>query len=145
MAKEKNEKVWTVEDITPLDGALLADLDYERAVLSKAIANIRSNVKVLTKSAIKLDDHDAKQLICGVQVHNIKNGATAIQMYIEMAELLLVHMSDDLKTIHKRRKDFQRSYLFKLAQEEALRKEEEKRKADAERIAEKRSAEAPDQ
>lgn len=145
MKKEKDEKVWTVEDITPLDGALLADLDYERAVLSKATANIRSNVKVLTKSAIKLDEHDAKQLICGVQVHNIKNGATAIQMYIEMAELLLVHMSDDLKTIHKRRKDFQRSYLFKLAQEEALRKEDEKRKADAERIAEKRSAEAPDQ
>lgn len=145
MKKEKDEKVWTVEDITPLDGALLADLDYERAVLSKTITNIRSNVKVLTKSAIKLDEHDAKQLICGVQVHNIKNGATAIQTYIEMAEMLLVHMSDDLKTIHKRRKDFQRSYLFKLAQEEALRKEEEKRKADAERIAEKRSAEAPDQ
>lgn len=141
MAKEKNEKVVTIDQITPLDSAILSDIDYERRVAHKAIGGISDNVRILAESGLKLDMHDSRQLGVAMEVRNIQYNGTSIRQYLGIVQLLLEEMDRDLKMIHYKRKEFARALLLNRVRQEAAQKKEERRAKEAERIAEKRAAE----
>ena len=141
MAKEKNERAVSLEKITPLDSAILSDIDYERAVAYKAVEGISDNVRILAESGLKLDMHDSRQLGVAMEVRNIQYNGTSIRQYLGIVQLLLEEMDRDMKTIYYKRKEFMRVLLLNRARQEAAQKEEERRAKEAERIAEKRAAE----
>ena len=128
-------------ELIPMDGNVLAEIDYGRKIAIRAIDECRYNVVEMAKSAQRIDIHGASQLSCYVQAQNVKKVATEISQYLGIVEMLLAHMKDDLNAINNARNQFRRDYLLRMAQKEALQKENEKRQADAERIANKRASE----
>lgn len=136
--EEKKERI--IE--CPLNEATLADIDFDRARILKSINDLDENIKRLEKSALLLDIHDARNLLCEIQVHNVRNGATAVAQYCGIAKMMLENMREDMAFIRDRRKQFKQDMLRHFATIDAMEKEKERREKERDRLREKRASDS---
>ena len=116
-----------LEKITPMDPAVLADIDYERARIAKMIQEYMNNVRVLAESALKIDAHEASQLGVAIEVRDIVKSSNSIAQFMGIISYLNDNISDDITTIYHRRREFQLRQLRAWTQEDMIAKEAERK------------------
>jgi hypothetical protein len=136
----KNQELELPIENVPMNENTLADFNYYRAKVNKTIDAIKSDANRLACSAMELDLSEARLLGAAEQVRDIQYCATGISQYIGIVEMLLFNLSEDMRFIDQRRKEFRRGHILKAACLAAEQKEQMKREADAKRIAAKRAS-----
>lgn len=121
-----------VRRITPLDEAVLADLDWERQSISAAIHTIQESAIVLADAGFKLNAYEAVQLGTALELRDIRKCSNSICQFLGIVSDLADNIADDLARIRKLRTEFKTRQLKLLEQEDAIRKEAERKAAKAE-------------
>lgn len=110
MARRKI-KVYSVADITPINGVLLSEVDYLRNTLKEALNQQKENFAMIDRQAQKIDAHEASRLDVTVQANNIRNASTMLHVYANIMLDTLDGIKSDLKTINEARDEFAAKYL----------------------------------
>lgn len=109
----------------------LALLSTEREVLVKAVKANRDRIMSMDTRTHMLTKSGDGELNTGIDIHNLRRNSESICIYLDMLTMLLEHMGEDIENI-KRKLNLQ-ELSVELAQKEA-----DKKKADADRMREKR-------
>lgn len=138
MVKKEN-LLENLEMITPISGAKLADIDYDVAVINKALGNIEENYCRFAKCAVNLSNNGAREIGCVVSIENLKHNATRIVNYIGIVKMLIENSKDDIKNIYRLRRVWQDCKIGEL--EEQMREEKQRLRnmRESERLRTKRS------
>ena len=125
--KRQESRMAQLEKITPMDPAVLADIDYERARVTKMIHEYMNNVRVLAECALMIDAHEARQLGVAIEVRDIVKSSNAISQFMGIISDLNDNISDDITTIYHKRREFQERQLRAWAAEDEIAKEAERK------------------
>ncbi len=109
----------------------IALLSTEREVLVKAVKTNRDRIMSMDTRTHMLTKSGDGELCTGIDIHNLRRNSESICIYLDMLTMLLEHMGEDIENIKRKQK------LQELSAEWA-QKEADKKKADADRIREKR-------
>lgn len=109
----------------------IALLSTEREVLVKAVKANRDRIMSMDKLTHMLTKSGDGELCTGIDIHNLRRNSESICIYLDMLTMILEHMGEDIENIKRKQK------LQELSAELA-QKEADKKKADADRIREKR-------
>lgn len=130
------------ESKLPMDGKCYHAAVKAKDRIKELVANYNKDCRKITTFAEMMSDKEAKRIDCGIQLHNIRNSAKSIGIYIDMLQLLVENIESDINAIEIRKKMFYETMLINMAREAEEAKAEQKRQADAERIAKKRAEKA---
>lgn len=109
----------------------LALLSTEREVLVKAVKANRDRIMSMDALTHMLTKSGDGELSTGIDIHNLRRNSESICIYLDMFTMILEHMGEDIENLKRKQK------LQELSAELA-QKEADKKKADADRIREKR-------
>lgn len=91
----------------PIDEEKLKDAQLYVSLLYADLTNCGEKVVKLGKAAAGIDRIDARELGCYIPACNVRQGAGDIQMYIEVALMLLQNLKSDIGTMIKAREQFE--------------------------------------
>lgn len=134
LSKKEQQKVNReahVAEITPMDPAILADVDYERAKVGEMIRKYNENVRELAEYALKIDAHEARQLGVAIEVRDIVKSSNAMVQLFGIIANLNSNISSDIATIHKARTEFMEKRLKAMVVQEQAEKDTARKAAKA--------------
>ncbi len=129
----------------PLDGRILSCIDYNTAQVQNALKQCHYEAIKLSKDVQRLSDQEAYDAGVYVQVHNLQNSANSVAQFVGLLEMLLEHMTADLRIIYDKRRELYQQYLLRLAEQTELSRKEERKKIERERISRKRKEQSINQ
>ena len=138
MAKRSIFKDEVKDARLPLDGRILSCIDYNTAMVRETLDKCHDEAVKLAKDVQLLKEDEAYDAGVYVQVHNLQNSANSVAQLVGLLEMLLEHMTADLRVIYDKRRELYQQYLLRLAEQTELIRKEERKKIERERISRKR-------
>ncbi len=129
--QQKMDRKAYVAEITPMDPATLADVDYERAKVGEMVRKYKDNVRELAEDALKIDAHEARQLGVAIEVRDIVESSNAMVQLFGIITNLNSNIASDIATIHKARTEFMEKRLKAMVAQEQAEKDTARKAAKA--------------
>lgn len=91
----------------PFNEADLAYIRFDSTLVLSYLDKSKKNLLRLSETAESLSLQDASELECIIPTQNIQNSVVELKMYIDLADMILQHISSDIDTIFKARKIYE--------------------------------------
>lgn len=128
-----------LENITPVSGAKLADIDFDIAKINSALNGITENYTRFAKCVMNISNKDISEIGGVVSFNNLQKNATQIVQYIGIVQMLIANSMDDIKTIHRLRIEWQNYKINEIQSAIREEKKHQRNLRESERIKNKRN------
>ena len=128
-----------LENITPVSGAKLADIDFDIAKINSALNGITENYKRFAKCVMNISNKDISEIGGVISFNNLQKNATQIVQYISIVQMLIANSRDDIKTIHRLRIEWQNCKINEIRSSIKEEKRHKRNLRESERIKNKRN------
>lgn len=107
----------------PMDGETLQDIRFSQSTILNMFKDIHYHATQIARQAMRLDDDEARVIDAGVELRNIRMGATHMSQHLGIAKMLLENIGEDLMVISRKRMEYVTTRKKLQQQREALQKQ----------------------